>query len=285
MRLGRPPAVTWAALGVGHRSVLDGSEQSLRSKINRFLIQSLIFQGQNFILAFYWFKRAVRLMRRSASDVADSVRDSIFDGTYRRHTRLPPSRSLADTLGVARNTLRQALHQLEREGLLETRAGSGTYVTGAAMLETPQRVLQEATPLELIDARFALEPHICRLCVLHGRREDFEELERLCARMEAAEHDPSGFSEADTAFHLAMARATRNNLLIWLIEHINSVRSLDEWTRMRTLTLDPEMIRRYNALHRALLEAIRAREPERAATKMKEHLEAARLSLTRAADA
>lgn len=222
--------------------------------------------------------------RKSYSDVATELRRSIEQGAYQRFERLPPSRRLAEDMGVARNTLRDALYQLEKEGLLETRAGSGTYVT-AAQDESVPTAVEDATPLELIDARFALEPHICRLCVLHGRREDFELLEDLCRRMEGAVNDPVTFSEADTAFHRALVSATRNDLLIWLIGQINTVRSLDEWTRMRHLTLDEQIINQYNAQHRDILSALRAREPERAAVKMKEHLETARLSLTRAAEA
>lgn len=223
------------------------------------------------------------MARRSSADIALEVRRAIEDGTYRRFERLPPSRVLAENLGVARNTLRDALYQLEKEGLLETRPGSGTYITAPERDAVPAAV-EEATPLELIDARFALEPHICRLCVLHSRREDFDTLDGLCSRMEASTKDPVTFAEADTAFHRALAKSTRNNLLIWLISQINTVRSLDEWTRMRHLTLDEQIIVQYNLQHREILNALRSREPERAAVKMKEHLETARLSLTRAAE-
>ncbi len=222
--------------------------------------------------------------RRNFSDVAAELRRSIESGSFQRFERLPPSRKLAEDLGVARNTLRDALYQLEKEGLLETKPGSGTYVTVAEQEAVPS-VVEEATPLELIDARFALEPHICRLCVLQGRREDFEQLEALCVRMESSIGDPVAFAEADTTFHRALAAATRNNLLMWLINQINTVRSLDEWTRMRHLTLDEQIIRQYNTQHREVLNALRSREPERAAVKMKEHLETARSSLMRAAEA
>jgi len=226
---------------------------------------------------------AVNMARRSSSEVATEMRRSIEEGAYRRHERLPPSRQLAESFGVARNTLRDALYQLEKEGLLETRPGSGTYITAKPADPVPSAV-QEASPLELIDARFALEPHICRLCVLHGRREDFEKLEMLCHRMENSLADPVTFAEADTAFHSALAAATRNNLLVWLIQQINAVRSLDEWTMMRAVTLEEQIITQYNIQHREILDALRSREPERAAAKMKEHLETARLSLTRAAE-
>ena len=223
------------------------------------------------------------MARRSSSDIATEVRRAIEQGTFRRFERLPASRQLAETYGVARNTLRDALYQLEKEGLLETRAGSGTYVTAPAETGVPMAV-SEATPLELIDARFALEPHICRLFILQARREDFEKLETLCQKMEASVTDPTTFAEADTEFHYALALATRNSLLIWLIDQINAVRTLDQWARMRQLTLDENIIGRYNDQHRDLLNALRAREPERAASCRKDHLETARLSLTRAAE-
>ena len=223
------------------------------------------------------------MSKKGSAEIAAEMRRAIAGGTYRRFDRLPASRQLAQSFGVARNTLRDALYQLEREGLLETRRGSGTYVTVRDQNTVPAAV-EDASPLELIDARFALEPHICRLCVLHARRVDLEKLEALCRRMETAIGDPQAFAEADTAFHARLATATRNNLLIWLINQINTVRSLDEWTRMRHLTLDATIIGLYNAQHREILNAIRAREPERAAAKMKEHLETARLSLTRASE-
>ncbi|QYX55256.1 FadR family transcriptional regulator [Roseovarius sp. SCSIO 43702] len=224
------------------------------------------------------------MSKLGSADIASLLRREIARGTFRQHERLPASRQMAETYGVARNTLREALIQLEREGLITTRPGSGTYVTHEPGTQTIEAV-QNANPLELIDARFALEPHICRLCVLHGRQADFEELEALCDQMEEAVEDPRAFAEADTDFHRALATSTNNNLLIWVIGQINSVRAMDEWTRMRHLTLNPDIIRQYNIQHRAILDAIRARTPEEAATRMKEHLETARLSLTRAANA
>lgn len=218
-----------------------------------------------------------------SAEIAAQMRREIVKGTYLLHDRLPASRVLAERFGVARNTLRDALQQLEAEGLLHTRAGSGTYITYQRE-DAGAEVVAHAGPLELVDARFALEPHICRLCVLHGRREDFDELESLCDQMEMAQEDPAAFSELDTEFHTGLAVATRNNLLIWIIRHINEVRSRDEWRRMTRMTLDPEIIATYNRQHRQILDAIRSRAAEEAANYMKEHLGTARLSLTRAAD-
>lgn len=221
--------------------------------------------------------------KMGAADIAALVRREISKGALQLHDRLPPERVLSNTYGAARGTVRKALLMLEDEGFVETRAGSGTYVVHKteAMSAGP---IANATPLELMDSRFALEPHICRLAVLHGRRADFDMMETLCLRMESATDDPAAFSEADTAFHRALVDSTRNGLLMWIIDQIANVRAQDDWTRMRRLTLDLQTINSYNAQHRQILNALRTREPERAANVMKEHLETARLSLTRASE-
>lgn len=216
-----------------------------------------------------------------AADIAASIRRDIKKGALQMGDRLPAERLMAGTYGAARGTVRKALMQLEDEGFVEIRAGSGTYVVHQRE-DTATDAIENATPLELMDTRFALEPHICRLAVLHGRRADFDVMEALCAKMEDCVQDPIHFSEADTAFHRALVDSTRNGLLIWILDQIGNVRGKDDWTRMRHLTLDEATIKQYNTQHRQILNAIRAREPERAATIMKEHLETARLSLTRA---
>ena len=221
--------------------------------------------------------------KRGATEIAAELRREISAGNLHKKERLPPERQLSDSFGVARGTIREALNQLAKSGHVEVRPGSGTYITYEGDVQDLS-VITAANPLELMDARFALEPHLCRLAVLNGRRNDFVVLENLCHRMEKSSHDPSSFSEADTEFHRALSRSTGNGLLIWMLDQITSVRSQEDWTRMRHLTLNKDMITHYNIQHSRLLEALRAREPERAANIMKEHLETARLSLTRAVE-
>lgn len=217
-----------------------------------------------------------------AADIAAVMRREISKGNLQLHDRLPAERVMAETYGVARGTIREALNRLEADKYVEIRAGSGTYVTHKVELDYSSPI-SSANPLELMDARFALEPHMCRLSVLSGRRADFDRLEQLCNQMEANVKDAVAFAEADTEFHRVLAETTGNSLLIWIIGQITSVRELDEWRRMRHLTLNEGIIMQYNSQHRQILNAIRTREPERAANLMKEHLETARLSLTRAA--
>jgi GntR family uxuAB operon transcriptional repressor len=221
--------------------------------------------------------------KKGAADIAALIRRDISNGTLQLHDRLASERVLAETYDVARGTIREALNRLAEENLVEIRRGSGTYVVQPQTVQVPPSI-EHASPLELMDARFALEPHICRLAVMNGRRKDFDQLELLCAKMDNVGENGAGFSEADTNFHRMLVQCTRNSLLIWIMDQITSVRSQGEWTRMRHLTLGANIISQYNSQHRQILNALRNREPERAANMMKEHLETARLSLTRAAD-
>jgi len=227
-------------------------------------------------------QEAVRPSTRTGSaDIASQLRRDIRRGDYEALDRLPPERTLAEHYKVARGTVREALNRLASEGLVEIRAGSGTYIRTPDVIAS-HSIIAAARPLELIDTRFALEPHICRLAVLHARPQDFEDMEALLELMESCADDPISFSRADADFHRTLANSTGNSLLIWIVEQINSVRGQDQWSQMRKLTLHTDIIGQYNHQHRQILNAIRTREPERAASLMKEHLEAARLSLTRA---
>jgi GntR family uxuAB operon transcriptional repressor len=225
------------------------------------------------------------IKRRGSAEVATALRSAIQNNEFKQYDRLPSERVLSETYGVSRGTIRESLNRLEDESMVEIRAGSGTYVIFSDNSNGSQ-IIANARPLELIDTRFALEPHICRLAVLSARRSDFEKLEHLIDQMDDTKNvDGLTFGELDTQFHSALVQSTGNSLLIWIISQINSVRGQDQWARMRKITLDPNIITKYNTQHRAILDAIREREPERAASIMKSHLETARLSLTRAAEA
>ncbi len=225
-----------------------------------------------------------RPSRLGSSEIAAKLRREITRGVLSPRERLMPERELAEAYSVSRSTVREALNHLAQEGLVEIKRGSGTYVSAA--IDTPgdlSQLVVNTRPLEMIDARFALEPHLCRLAVLHARAADLNEMENLIVRMEKNIVDAGEFALADQEFHNLLANSTGNNLLIWFNTQISSVRNQEEWARMRHLTLNPTTMSVYNKQHRQILNAIRTREPERAASLMKEHLETARLSLTRAA--
>jgi len=217
----------------------------------------------------------------NAADIAGALRKQITSARLATNDRLPPERTLAEQFDVARGTVREALKRLEETGFVERRPGSGTYVTYSESNET-RSIAETTRPLELIDARFAVEPHMVRLAVLHATEFDIAKTEAHLQAMEAG-GDATSFADADDRFHLALARCTQNSLIIWMMERMHEVRSHAQWARMRTITLEPRIIALYNRQHRGIVDAIRARNAEAAGQLMKEHLESARRSLVEAA--
>ena len=222
--------------------------------------------------------------RTGATELVSALRRQITEGEYAHGDRLPAERFLAERFRVARGTLREALRQLEEAGYVERRPGSGTYVVWTDE-DTPRAVIESTRPVDLVDARFALEPHICRLAVLQATVRDFERVESILRRMETCGDDIEVFAEADEAFHMALAEITGNPMIRWMMAQVRKVRGHTQWARMRVRTLDAATITRYNTEHRAILDAIRARDPDLAAERMKAHLGEARLSLMRVTQA
>ncbi len=216
-----------------------------------------------------------------SADIAAKIRKEITNGDLNHRDKLPAERVLANFYNISRGTVRSALAKLEKESLIEIKAGSGAFVS----FEKSKVIIPEvenSNPLELIDARFAIEPHLCRLAILHGKKEHFQKLDKLTYKMNKSTEDIKAFAEADTSFHKTLAESTGNNLLIWIINQVTAARGLREWTKAKNLTLNTEIMTLYNNQHSKIIECIKAREPELAASAMKEHLETARLSLTRA---
>jgi len=217
------------------------------------------------------------------NDVFLLLRKGINEGEYQFGERLPAERKLAIRFGVARGTLREGLKELERSGLVERRQGSGTYVTFSSDDEFPA-LLENIRPLELLDSRLALEPHICRKAVLNATEADFRRVDEMLNAMDKCCSDPTEFSRVDEDFHMLLAELSGNRLMQWMAKSMSGARSHSQWSRVRTITLNPPIIKQYNEQHRKIVDAIRAREPETAALHMKNHILTARESLQNLAE-
>ena len=159
---------------------------------------------------------------RGARSIARQLQDAITSGTYGRGEQLPTERQLAVSYGASRTTIRKALTWLEDQKLVERRAGSGTYANYERGT-SGEDIAGRTSPLELIEVRAAIEPQMARLAVLHASARDLERLQTLDEELQAAERtdDAVRYSVVDEQFHLAIASATSNPLMIWLYEQID----------------------------------------------------------------
>lgn len=217
--------------------------------------------------------------------IAAYLQRAIETGAYSEGDKLPPERQLAVTFKAARSTVRRALDKLEKEGLVSRRLGSGTFVgSSAAAGRRPVDLVDELSPLQLIEARLAVEPFTARLAVLHATRRHLDDMDAILAKAEASAHDKDEFAKWDGELHLLLARASANPLLISVYRQINHVRLHAQWDAMKEKILTPDVIAEYNQQHRGILRAIHVRDAQLAQTLMSEHLEKARDDLVKAAN-
>lgn len=213
----------------------------------------------------------------TAIDVASRLREDILRGEYDATQRLPPERVLAQKFGASRGTVRAALAQLQDMSLVVSRQGSGTYVTYNDD-DDLQTIVEVTSPLELIECRMAIEPHMARLAVSNASKTLLERMRQELESVEATGDDADGFSRADEQFHLSLAECADNPLLLWTYRRINDIRHQTQWTaRKRVLT--PHHIHEYNRQHRQLYEAISGRDVNSALQVITAHLEKARNQL------
>ena len=217
----------------------------------------------------------------SAARIATNLRLAIERGVYADNDRLPPERQLADHFRASRGTIREALRRLEDTNLVIRKVGSGTFVRYRAN-EGDDDIAKATSPIELIDVRFGIEPQMVRLAAINANGHDIEDLNNALQRVCAA-HDPESFTDADEAFHLALADCTRNPLMKWLYKQLNGVRGHNQWSKMKDKVLDEGRIAEYNRQHRELFDAIAARDIDAAVEHIVQHLRTARKHLLGAA--
>ncbi len=215
----------------------------------------------------------------TADSIAAALERRIVDGGLTVGQRLPTERELAATFSTSRGTVREALRSLETQGLVARRVGSGTFVAFEPDAGEDDDVAEITSPLELAEVRAAIEPHIVRLAVRNATARDIAALERETREMATAIYDPARFSKHDERFHLGLARATRNPLMIEICRRVNHVRTHDQWSTIRDKILTPERIAEYNTQHEALLAALARRDTARAIEIITDHVDFVRSDL------
>lgn len=209
---------------------------------------------------------------RLYQDLAKSILGELAEGRYPVGSRLPAERELSLKYGVSRPTVREAIIALEVQGLVEVKIGSGAYVRRLpGKSDIPGFGI---SAIELTEARLLFEGEAAALAATQIVDEEVEDLERLVEAIAAENSDPGGTVEADRAFHLAIARASRNGAVYDVIEHLWALRSTSPEAALlhekaRTANIKPVVDE-----HEAVLAALRNRDPVAARAAMRTHLSA-----------
>ena len=188
---------------------------------------------------------------------------------------LPPERELTESFGVGRSSIREALRMLESQGVISAVNGGSFVVADAANpLNSSLRLmftLDEQTGMhDLFELRRILEVEAAALAAVRHSAGHLKEMDAAIEEMEASLADSGGdrFIEADLRFHLAVAEATGNRLVL------HSMQAVRDVIRRALLTVYsiPQSPESAVVEHRAVRAAIASGEPSRARHEMSNHL-------------
>lgn len=215
---------------------------------------------------------------RLAHGVVSSLIEAVVSGAVGVGEALPPEPLLAETYGVSRSTVREAVKLLEAKGLVEIRQGHGTVVRPdedwnlleADVLAAAVRHEQGLAVLdELVRVRASLESMLAIEAATHASDDDLAEIAALHARMEGEIAAPHLFIETDVLFHDRIMRAARSRLASSI------VRTVHDEARTSALYAGnptPEGCRVSNDEHAEILARLLARDPAGAATATSDHI-------------
>lgn len=215
--------------------------------------------------------------KKISSQIAEQIRSSILAGEFSPGDKLPPERELAEMFGVSRPSVREALNMLASSGLVMSYQGGGTVVK--SLVETsagnPLSDLikgEQERALDVIEVRKCMEAWTSYYAARRALPEDLRKLEKIVTEMEynLVEMKPS--QDLDANFHIIIAQATHNVVWLHLMQSIFD--AMKEFQRgvWRAVYLTDEDHRQLFQHHRAVYEAIRDRDPERARDAMLSHL-------------
>ena len=212
---------------------------------------------------------------RLYEQIVQQVEDSILTGKLKAGDQLPPERELALEFGVSRTAVREAVKALREKGLVEAYPGRGTFITegtSQAVRQSLDRMIKIGQPEGssfLVEVRGILEPEIAALASTRADEEDLKTMREAVEVMDKAKRDPDAYIEADLDFHLALAEAAANPIILSLID---SIVGLLREQRMKIFQVagGPE---RGQYHHKQILKAIEQHDPMAAKEAMKAHLQ------------
>jgi GntR family transcriptional repressor for pyruvate dehydrogenase complex len=199
---------------------------------------------------------------RLYEQIVQQVEESIHKGALKAGDQLPPERELAEQFGVSRTAVREAVKALREKGLVEAYPGRGTFITDGSSYTFRQsldRMMRSGNEgfTSLAEVREMLEPEIAALATTRAAEEDIAAMREQVTAMDAAKGDPEAYIEADLDFHLALAEAADNAIILSLID---SIVGLLREQRIGIFQVEggPE---RGQYHHKRILEAIEHRDP------------------------
>jgi len=244
--------------------------------------------------------------RRLYQQIADQLRALIDSGEYPPGSYLPTERDLSKQFGVSRTSVREALIALEVLGRVKVRVGDGVIVQKpAASPDSSRHVLDEAVrrtpwpldpelelvadfdaevpPFALLQARRLVEPEAAALAAEHATEAELAGIVTAYERNIADNREGSTTHPGDRLLHIRIAEASGNPAYALLIRHLLGHQYGTMFQRLQELYTTRDMPHRSEREHQAIVDALRARDPQAARRTMRTHLDSVIKIFSRAA--
>jgi len=229
-------------------------------------------------------------MVRSGNAVAEnsgSLSDELFrkleaqirSGELAPGSKMPAQKDLAEAASVSRTVVREAVARLTAQGLATSRQGSGVFVAESVQYQAFQVTCEELAELtdiiKLLEMRLALETEMAGLAAARRTTADIGAIRAALRQMEEAFEDPQAAARADSAFHLAIARATQNHYYERLIEFlgVRLVPPRNMYLRDKSEEAHKAYAAKVRAEHEDLVDAIIRMDVSRARDAARHHMQ------------
>lgn len=212
-------------------------------------------------------------------EVADSLIDMVKVGNLSPGDKLESVEQLAKNFDVSRSAIREALSGLRTMGLVEMRQGEGTYVkefdpSKFTLPVTSAFLMKLEDVKELYQVRKILEVGTAGLAAVNHQEEDLLEIEKALIEMKDTKGNEELAEKADLRFHLAIAKATHNQMLIYLMGSVSEIMAETIRETRRVLLYSEGRADKLFTEHQLIYEAIKLGQSDQADKYMYDHLAA-----------
>ncbi|MBN1224397.1 MAG: FadR family transcriptional regulator [Candidatus Aminicenantes bacterium] len=216
--------------------------------------------------------------RRLSEDIISQIRDLIVNGKLTAGEKIPSERELAETFGVGRPAVREALNSLKGMGLIEIKQGKGIYVkeftydsyVASVAKGVEMMLFSELISLsELSEVRKLIEPEICFLAAQRATKDDLASLEQILNSSTKSIDNPREYVKYSAMFHSEIARITKNKVMQFLIEGLLTMLL----TKRKKMNENRDFRETRLRSHKEILEHMKSGDKHRAKKAYLNHLE------------
>jgi GntR family uxuAB operon transcriptional repressor len=216
--------------------------------------------------------------------IGNSIRNELLSNNYQIGDRLPTERDIAEQYGVSRTVIREAIIMLELEGLVEVRKGSGVYLVANIVQNRsePNTPFTEAAlsqqndigPFEMLQGRQLIESNLAEFAALNVTKSEIMAMRQVLKKEKQLVEAGLPSDDLDKQFHIQIAQASKNSLLIEICEAMWERREASAMWKQLHSRIDSTNYRlKWLDDHSAILTAMQRKDAAEAKRAMWQHLE------------